>query len=233
VKKILYFVLSISLLAGIVLMSAGCSKTATTTTPTTALPPGTATAQAGDTVQVDYTLKLSNGTVYQTTVGTGQPFQFELGVGQVITGFDAAVKGMTIGQTKTVKIAAKDAYGTQKSASNPLAGQNLTFIITLLGIQSPLARSGFTVQVDYTLKLADGTVYQTTVGTNKPFVFTLGQGQVIPGFDDAVTGMNVGETKTVTIPAAQAYGATPSASNPLAGQDLTFVITLLAINPVQ
>ena len=232
-KKILYFVLSISLLAGIVLMSAGCSKTATTTTPTTALPPGTATAQAGDTVQVDYTLKLSNGTVYQTTVGTGQPFQFELGVGQVITGFDAAVKGMTIGQTKTVKIAAKDAYGTQKSASNQLAGQNLTFVITLLEIQSPLARSGFTVQVDYTLKLADGTVYQTTVDTNKPFVFTLGQGQVIAGFDDAVTGMNVGETKTVTIPAAQAYGATPSASNPLAGQDLTFVITLLAINPVQ
>jgi len=231
VKK-LCFILVISLLASTILLAAGCSKAAATTT-TTALPPGTATAQAGDTVQVDYTLKLSNGTVYQTTVGTGQPFQFELGVGQVIAGFDAAVKGMVIGQTKTVKIAAKDAYGTQKSASNPLAGQNLTFIITLLEIQSPLARSGFTVQVDYTLKLADGTVYQTTVGTGKPFVFTLGQGQVIPGFDDAVTGMNVGETKTVTIPAAQAYGATPSASNPLAGQDLTFVITLLAINPVQ
>jgi FKBP-type peptidyl-prolyl cis-trans isomerase len=232
VKK-LCFILVISLLASTLLLAAGCSKAATTTTTTTALPPGTATAQAGDTVNVDYTLKLSNGTVYQTTVGTGSPFQFELGVGQVIAGFDAAVKGMTIGQTKTVKIAAKDAYGTQKSASNPLAGQNLTFIITLLEIQSPLARSGFTVQVDYTLKLADGTVYETTVGTNNPFTFTLGTGQVIEGFDNAVTGMNVGETKTVTIPAAQAYGATPSDSNPLAGQDLTYVITLLAINPVQ
>jgi len=233
VKKILYFVLSISLLAGIVLMTAGCSKTATTTTPTTTLPPGTPTAQAGDTVMVDYTLKLSNGSVYQTTVGTGSPFQFELGVGQVIAGFDAAVKGMAIGQTKTVKIAAKDAYGTQKSASNPLAGQNLTFVITLLQMQPTIARAGFTVQVDYTLKLADGTVYQTTVGTGKPFVFTLGTGQVIAGFDNAVTGMNTGETKTVTIPAAQAYGATPNASNPLAGQDLTFTITMLAINPAQ
>jgi len=102
---------------------------------------------------------------------------------------------MTIGQTKTVKIAAKDAYGTQKSASNPLAGQNLTFVITLLEIQSPLARSGFTVQVDYTLKLADGTVYQTTVGTDQHFSFTLGKGQVIAGFDDAVTGMNVAKQK--------------------------------------
>ena len=231
-KKILHFVLAISLLGGIVLTAAGCSKTATTTT-TTQLPPGTPTALGGDTVNVDYTLKLANGTVYQTTVGTGQPFSFELGVGQVIAGFDAAVNGMAVGQTKTVKIAAKDAYGTQKSASNPLAGQNLTFIITLLQIQPTIARAGFSVQVDYTLKLADGTVYQTTVGTGKPFTFTLGTGQVIEGFDNAVTGMNVGETKTVKIPAAQAYGATPSASNPLAGQDLTFVITMLAINPAQ
>jgi outer membrane lipoprotein-sorting protein len=93
------------------------------------------------------------------------------------------------------------------------------------------AQSGDTVEVDYTLKLVDGTVYQTTVGTGNPFQFTLGQGQVIAGFDAAVTGMAVGQTKTVTIPAAQAYGTTPSASNPLAGQDLTFIITLLKIIP--
>jgi FKBP-type peptidyl-prolyl cis-trans isomerase len=130
VKKILYFVLAIALLTGIVLMSVGCSKAATTTT----LPPGTPTAKSGDTVQVDYTLKLSDGSTYQTTVGTGQHFSFTLGAGQVIVGFDAAVNGMAVGQTKTVKIPAAQAYGTQKSASNPLAGQDLTFIITLLAI---------------------------------------------------------------------------------------------------
>ena len=64
------------------------------------------------------------------------------------------------------------------------------------------------------------------MGTGQHFSFMLGTGQVIAGFDAAVDGMNVGETKTVTIPAAQAYGTTTSASNPLAGQDLTFVITL-------
>jgi FKBP-type peptidyl-prolyl cis-trans isomerase len=78
------------------------------------------------------------------------------------------------------------------------------------------------------LKLADGSVYQTTVG-NTPFEFTLGTHSVIVGFETAVNGMTVGETKTVTIPAAQAYGAQPNASNPLAGKDLTFVITLLQI----
>jgi FKBP-type peptidyl-prolyl cis-trans isomerase len=129
VKKILYFMLAITLLAGVVLMTAGCSKAATTT-----LSPGTPTAKSGDTVQVDYTLKLSDGSTYQTTVGTGQHFSFTLGAGQVIVGFDAAVNGMAVGQTKTVKIPAAQAYGTQKSAGNPLAGQDLTFIITLLAI---------------------------------------------------------------------------------------------------
>ena len=129
-KKTLYFVLAIALLAGIALMAAGCSKGTTTQTP----PAGATTAKSGDTVQVDYTLKLADGSVYQTTVGTGSHFDFTLGTGQVIAGFDAAVNGMRVGETKTVKIPAAQAYGTQKSASNPLAGQDLTFIITLLAI---------------------------------------------------------------------------------------------------
>ena len=95
---------------------------------------------------------------------------------------------------------------------------------------TPPAQSRDTVQVNYTLKLSDGSVYQTTVGST-PFQFTLGQHEVIPGFEAAVTGMAVGKTKTVTIPAAQAYGTQKSATNPLAGQNLTFVTTLLEIEP--
>ncbi len=90
------------------------------------------------------------------------------------------------------------------------------------------AKAGDTVKVDYTLKLSDGTVFDTSVGKT-PFQFTLGQNQVIVGFEKAVTGMKVGETKTVIIPAAEGYGATPSANNPLAGKDLTFEIKLLQI----
>ena len=103
-----------------------------------------------------------------------------------------------------------------------------TTMATTSAIAYTTAQSGDTVKVDYTLKLADGTVYQTTVGST-PFEFTLGQNQVIAGFEKAVTGMKVGETKTVTIPAAEAYGATPNPNNPLAGQDLTFIIKLLEI----
>ena len=66
-------------------------------------------------------------------------------------------------------------------------------------------KDGNTVQVNYTGKLADGTVFDTSVG-RIPLEFTLGAGKVIPGFEKAVLGMKSGEKKTVTIPANEAYG---------------------------
>lgn len=67
------------------------------------------------------------------------------------------------------------------------------------------ARSGDTVRVHYTGKLEDGTVFDSSRG-REPLEFTLGTGQVIPGFDEAVTGMAPGEEKSITIPADEAYG---------------------------
>jgi peptidylprolyl isomerase len=67
------------------------------------------------------------------------------------------------------------------------------------------ARTGDTVRVHYTGRLEDGEVFDSSRGRD-PLEFTLGGGQVIAGFDDAVTGMEPGDEKTVTIPAAQAYG---------------------------
>jgi len=67
------------------------------------------------------------------------------------------------------------------------------------------ARAGDTVRVHYTGTLKDGTVFDSSRG-RKPLEFTVGSGQVIPGFDHAVTGMGVGDEKTVTIPAEEAYG---------------------------
>lgn len=67
------------------------------------------------------------------------------------------------------------------------------------------AQNGSTVRVHYTGRLEDGTVFDSSRG-REPLEFTVGTGQVIRGFDDAVTGMRPGELKTVTIPAADAYG---------------------------
>jgi peptidylprolyl isomerase len=69
----------------------------------------------------------------------------------------------------------------------------------------PQAKHGDTVCVHYTGTLSDGTVFDSSAD-REPLCFTIGAGEVIPGFDAGVTGMAVGESKTITIPAVQAYG---------------------------
>lgn len=67
------------------------------------------------------------------------------------------------------------------------------------------AKSGDTVRVHYTGKLGDGTQFDSSA-EREPLEFTLGSGQVIAGIDSAIEGMTVGENKSVTIPADEAYG---------------------------
>jgi peptidylprolyl isomerase len=67
------------------------------------------------------------------------------------------------------------------------------------------ASSGDTVRIHYTGTLDDGTQFDTSSGRD-PLEFKLGDGQVIPGFDNAVDGMNVGDSKTVAIAPEEAYG---------------------------
>lgn len=139
------------------------------------------------------------------------------------------------------------------------------------------AKRGDTVRVHYTGTLKDGTQFDSSRG-REPLEFTIGGGRVIAGFDAAVTGMEVGESRTVTIPSAEAYGdrheamllrvprgqvpttveprvgqqlqvgrggdsvpvtvreVTPEhvvldANHPLAGEDLTFALELVSVEP--
>jgi FKBP-type peptidyl-prolyl cis-trans isomerase 2 len=66
-------------------------------------------------------------------------------------------------------------------------------------------KAGDTVHVHYHGKLTDGTTFDSSEG-RAPLQFTVGNGQVIKGFDDALLDMEVGDKKTVNIPVADAYG---------------------------
>ena len=75
------------------------------------------------------------------------------------------------------------------------------------------AKKGDMVKVHYTGKLDDGSVFDSSECddddcgcSSGPLEFTIGEGQVIPGFEQAVEGMSIGESKTVHIPVDQAYG---------------------------
>ena len=138
------------------------------------------------------------------------------------------------------------------------------------------AKSGDTVQVHYTGTLNDGSQFDSSHGAD-PIQFTIGDGNLIAGFEQAIIGMAAGDNKSVTIPSDQAYGphhkdlvhevqreqippeiglevgsqlqasgpngepvrlvvvgltddtATLDANHPLAGEDLTFALELVAI----
>lgn len=67
------------------------------------------------------------------------------------------------------------------------------------------AKSGDTVKVHYHGRLTDGTTFDSSEG-REPLEFEVGSGSVIAGFDNGVTGMAIGEKKTIQIPVEQAYG---------------------------
>ncbi|MEP7277143.1 MAG: peptidylprolyl isomerase [Bacteroidota bacterium] len=66
-------------------------------------------------------------------------------------------------------------------------------------------KSGDTVKVHYHGRLTDGTTFDSSEG-RVPLEFEVGSGMVIKGFDDGVTGMKVGDKKTINIPVDEAYG---------------------------
>ena len=71
------------------------------------------------------------------------------------------------------------------------------------------AQTGSKVRVHYTGKLTDGKVFDASLdssGIGEPLEFVIGSGQMIPGFEQGVIGMEPGESKTVSISAEQAYG---------------------------
>ena len=90
------------------------------------------------------------------------------------------------------------------------------------------ATSGATISVHYTGRLLNGTKFDSSLDRGTPFSFTLGVGQVIPGWDQGVQGMKVGGTRKLTIPSNLAYGESGQGPIP-PNSPLLFEVELLAV----
>jgi FKBP-type peptidyl-prolyl cis-trans isomerase FkpA len=92
------------------------------------------------------------------------------------------------------------------------------------------AVSGKKVTVNYTGTLkSDGSKFDSSYDRNQPFSFTLGNGEVIKGWDQGVVGMKVGGKRKLVIPAALAYGASSPSDKIPPNSDLVFEVELLNV----
>jgi FKBP-type peptidyl-prolyl cis-trans isomerase len=93
-------------------------------------------AKVGDTVTVDYTGWLTDGTKFDSSIDRKQPFQFKVGAGDVIEGWDKGVPGMKVGGTRVLIIPGSMGYGEQGSPPVIPPNATLKFEIKLLSIDS-------------------------------------------------------------------------------------------------
>ncbi len=94
-----------------------------------------AVAQAGHKVQVDYTGWFTNGKQFDSSVGTGKPFEFMLGAGQVIKGWDEGVAGMKVGGKRQLRIPPDLAYGAKGYPGAIPPNSTLIFDVRLVDVK--------------------------------------------------------------------------------------------------
>jgi len=93
------------------------------------------------------------------------------------------------------------------------------------------ATKGSKVAVHYVgVAFSSGEEFDASWDRGQPFLFTLGKGHVIPGWDTGVLGMKVGGRRKLTIPSAMAYGARGAGAAIRPHEPLVFVVDLLSVN---
>lgn len=122
----------------------------------------------------------------------------------------------------------QDQTPTQTAAIGTLSAENPLIIQDTVVGTGAEAKAGDTVSVHYVGTLTDGTKFDSSVDRGEPFSFTLGAGQVIPGWDQGLVGMKEGGTRMLLIAPELAYGAQAVGPIP-ANSALQFEVQLLKV----
>ncbi len=215
--------------------------------------------QNGMRVKVHYSGYFEDMTMFDSSHERQQPIEITLGRGMVIRGWDEGLGYLNVGDKARLWIPYQLAYGVQGRGPIPPRSNLIFDVEVLEAVEIPGAtpfntagkdtletesgiryiiieegtgdkpERGSIVNVHYSGYLTDGTLFDSSVERGQPFRFVIGQGQVIPGWDEGVALMRAGAKYRLIIPAELGYGERGAGPIP-PNSELIFDIELLEIN---
>lgn len=194
-----------------------------------------APAEPGSRVTVHYVGTLEDGTQFDSSYDRGQPFSFVLGQGSVIAGWDEGIALLNVGSKARLIVPPELGYGEAGSGGTIPPNATLTFEVELLEVVQPakpeaIADEDYTVtdsglkyydietgtgespsvgqpvRIHFAAWLEDGTLLADSREQGQPLTFLVGNGDVLPGWDEGVLTMMPGGIRQLVIPPALAFG---------------------------
>jgi len=190
----------------------------------------------GDKVKVHYVGTLVDGRKFDSSRDRDQPFEFVIGMKQVIAGWDEAFALLKVGDKATLTIPPDLGYGETPMPKIPV-GSVLFFDVEVIDVYKDFApkqfvakekdqkttssglkycvleqgtgskaEKGKTVEVHYTGFFENGDIFDSSVLRGQPISFRVGAGMVIPGWDEGLEYLNAGGKALLVIPFQLAYG---------------------------
>ena len=213
----------------------------------------------GDFLTIHFRGTLEDGQVFESTFEREEPILVQVGTGQVIPGWDEGMIGMREGGKRSLVIPPNLAFGEEGVPGFIPGGENIYMDIELVSImkaptpwefdhsklqtmESGLQyyvheegsdekpEEGDMISVHYSGYLQDGTLFDSSPLRNQTFDFQVGLGQVIPGWDEGLMDMTVGEKRTLVIPPEMAYGEQGAGQVIPPNSTLIFDVELVSIN---
>uniref|UniRef100_A0A8C2QR02 peptidylprolyl isomerase n=1 Tax=Capra hircus TaxID=9925 RepID=A0A8C2QR02_CAPHI len=181
------------------------------------------TVRSGDFVRYHYVGTFPDGQKFDSSYDRDSTFNVFVGKGQLIAGMDQALVGMCVNERRFVKIPPKLAYGSDGVSGVIPPDSVLHFDVLLMDIWNSEDQVQIhtyfkppscprTIQVSdfvryhYNGTFLDGTLFDSSYSRNRTFDTYIGQGYVIPGIDEGLLGVCIGEKRRIVVPPHLGYG---------------------------